>query len=120
MTNLSFKTFTWPNNPENYQESYVREPVYVKTDTGTEFSGMGPAKRVISGKGAFFGTKAVSQFNALAELFGEAEPGNLIHPALGTRSVYFTALTVTQNPRSDYVAYSFEFTEADADGAIPQ
>lgn len=120
MDKISFKTFIWPVNPEQYQEELVREPVYEKTNTGTQFSGMGPQKRVISGKGAFTGRDAVASFKALAELFADAESGNLVHPLLGTRKVYFTGLTMTQSPRSDYVAYSFEFTEADANGAIPE
>ena len=42
MDKLVFKTFTWPMNPETCQESFLREPLYVKTDDGkTVFSGMG-------------------------------------------------------------------------------
>lgn len=121
MDKLSFKGFTWPTNPESYREDFVREPVYTKEEDGTtSFTGMGPAKRVITGNGAFFGTDAVTNYAKLAALFLETTKGLLTHPLLGDRTVYFTGLTVTQSPRSDYVAYSFEFTEADADGAIPQ
>jgi hypothetical protein len=117
---ISFKSFVWPLNPESYQEELIREPVYEKTNTGTKFSGMGPQKRVITGKGAFLGINAVTDFKALADLFANAEAGALTHPLFGARTVYFTALTMTQSPRADYVAYSFEFTEADANGAIPE
>ena len=120
MSKLKFKTFTWPVNPETYREEFTREPVYTKTNAGAEFSGMGPAKREITGSGAFFGPNAVSQYNALAALFSDAQMGTLTHPVLGNRTVYFTALTMTQSPKADYVAYSFEFQEADAQGAIPQ
>lgn len=120
MDKISFKTFIWPLNPESYQEELVREPVYEKTNSGTKFSGMGPQKRVITGKGAFLGPEAVGSFQTLANLFAEPEAGTLTHPLLGIRTVYFTALTVTQSPRADCVAYSFEFTEADAKGEIPE
>lgn len=120
MAKLQFKTFTWPVNPETYREEFVREPVYVKTEAGTEFSGMGPAKRKITGSGAFFGTEAMTQYRVLEALFSDEKPGTLTHPELGARTVYFTSLTMTQNPKSLYVSYSFVFTEADADGEIPQ
>ena len=121
MDKLIFKTFTWPINPEVYQEDYVRDPVYAKTDDGSSvFSGMGPMKRVITGSGAFFGTDASTNFTELSKLFESAESGTLTHPVWGTRTVYFTKLQMTQSPKSDYVAYSFEFAEADEEGAIPK
>lgn len=121
MDKLSFKSFTWPINPEVYQEEYIREPLYAKTDDGSSvFSGMGPMKRVITGSGAFFGPDATTNFSKLAALFNSAERGGLDHPVFGTRSVYFTGLQMTQSPKSDYVAYSFEFREADEEGAIPK
>ncbi len=121
MDSIAFKTFTWPVNPEVYHEDYVRDPVYAKTDDGnTVFSGMGPMKRVITGSGAFFGTDAATNFSKLSTLFASPETGVLHHPIWGKRTVFFTKLQMTQSPKSDYVAYSFEFTEVDADGAIPK
>ena len=121
MEKLVYKTFTWPVNPEKYQEAFVREPVYEKSDSGDSvFSGMGPMKRVITGSGAFFGEDAYTDFNNLAKVFADADKGTLIHPVCGSRTAYFTRLQMTQSPKSDYVAYSFEFTEADSEGAIPK
>ncbi|MBE6921690.1 MAG: hypothetical protein E7465_00715 [Ruminococcaceae bacterium] len=121
MDKLSFRTFTWPTNPEVYQEEFIREALYAKTDSGdTVFSGMGPMKRVITGSGSFFGTSAYTNFNKLAELFAAGGMGALTHPVCGMRTVYFTKLEMMQSPKSDYVAYSFEFKEADEDGAIPK
>ena len=121
MDKLIFKTFTWPINPEVYQEAYVREPLYARTDDGsTVFSGMGPMKRGITGSGAFFGSDAATNFNRLATLFAEASRGVLTHPVWGARTVYFTELQMTQSPKSDYVAYSIEFSESDSEGAIPK
>ena len=120
MDKLVFKTFTWPMNPETCQESFLREPLYVKTDDGkTVFSGMGAMKRVITGSGAFLGADAYSNFKKLSKLFEDAALGTLTHPVWGDRSVYFTELQASQSPKENYVAYSFTFTEADADGAIP-
>lgn len=121
MDKLNFKSFTWPINPEVYHEEYIREPIYAKTDDGSSvFSGMGPMKRVITGSGAFFGSDASANFSKLAALFESEVEGTLKHPIWGSRVVYFTALQMTQSPKSDYVAYSFEFREADEEGAIPK
>ena len=121
MDKLKFKTFTWPTNPEVYHEDFVREALYVRTDDGESvFSGMGPMKRVITGSGAFFGAEAYTSFEALAALFAETNQGLLIHPVCGNRLVFFTKLQMAQSPKSDYVAYSFEFKETDAEGAIPK
>jgi len=121
MDNLTYKSFTWPNNPEVYHEDYVREALYAKTDDGdTVFSGMGPMKRVITGSGAFFGSDAAATFTRLATVFSGPDKGALVHPVWGTRTAYFTKLQMTQSPKADYVAYSFEFREADEDGAIPK
>jgi hypothetical protein len=121
MDKLNYKGFTWPTNPEVYHEDFVRDALYAKTDDGDSvFSGMGPMKRVITGSGAFFGTDAYTIFNSLAELFADGTIGLLNHPICGKRTVYFTKLQMSQSPKSDYVAYSFEFKEADSDGSIPK
>jgi prophage DNA circulation protein len=120
MNKLKFKTFIWPANPEIYREELVREAQYVKDDGDSVFSGMGPMKRVISGSGAFTGSGAYTSFSALAALFSDTQPGLLVHPVFGNRTVFFTGLEMTQSPQKDYVAYSFSFTETDANGAVPK
>lgn len=121
MDKLSFGDFVWPVNPEEYREEFVREACYDKDASGeTVFSGMGPMKRVITGSGAFFGANACTDFSKLAARFAQNGTDILTHPVFGERTVYFTGLKMIQRPKSDYVAYSFEFTEADANGAIPK
>lgn len=121
MEKLVYKNYRWPQNPEHYQQNFVREPIYEKNDAGkVMFSGMGPMKRTITGSGAFFGTTAYGDFLELVKVFEDKTYGGLVHPVFGTCRCYFTELQMTQQPRADYVAYKFEFREADADGAIPQ
>lgn len=121
MEKLVFRTFTWPQNPDKLQHSYVREPVYTKDVEGNAvFSGMGAGKCTITGSGAFFGDGAYDSFRALMALFEEGACGDLKDPTWGAYTVYLTELELTQEPKSDYVAYRFTFTRADADGAIPQ
>lgn len=121
MNKLVYKNFVWPQNPDHYQQDYLREPVYTKNDAGeTVFSGMGPMKRTISGSGCFVGDTAYTKFKELATVFAESTAGGLVHPVWGTYNCYFTELQLTQEPRSNYVSYKFEFREADSNDAIPQ
>lgn len=121
MANLSFGTFTWPNDPEKYEEKVTREPVYTKDAEGNSFySGMSPVRRRITGNGAFFGSNAYASFKALLAMVNQSEPAALNHPVWGSRSVYLTELTSSMEPRENYVAYSFTFLEAAADGTIPK
>lgn len=121
MDKLKFKEYVWPQNPEVFRCSFLREPVYEKDYTGqVVFTGMGPQKLTITGNGSFFGASAYTDFQNLKGLFADKAPGELVHPVMGTFQVYLTELEASQEPRTDYVAYSFAFREADSDGVIPK
>lgn len=118
---MSYKTFSWPRNPHTYAEYCVREPAYTEDDAGEAvFSGMGPQKRTITGKGVFLGTGAYADFQNLAALLEDGTAGTLTHPVWGQRNAYFTSLELTQEARENAVSYRFEFQEADDTGAIPK
>lgn len=120
MDKMAFKTFTWPENPEKLQHSYQREPVYTKDGEGNRvFAEMGAGKLVIQGSGAFFGVNALPDFGKLIALFEEGSCGTLHDPTWGDYNAYLTELELTQEPRSEYVAYRFAFTRANAAGEIP-
>ena len=120
MNYLTFKTFAWPSNPHTYRESYVREPQYYTQDGNTYFDGMGEMKRKITGSGVFSGENAYTEFKKLIDLFEQGEAGNLEHPVWGIRFCYLTGMELTQEPREDYVSYSFEFTGASTNGTVPK
>lgn len=118
---MKFKNFTWPNNPEQYAEEWVRPVKYEKTDTGaTVYAGLGSPCRKATGRGVFQGQGAYNQFKALLALLKENTPGDLVHPVWGTGQVYLTELTLQQEPLEDYVAYTFVFRGADSQGNIPK
>lgn len=119
MDKLVYRGFVWPHNPHTYKEEYIREPQYYKEDGITYYDSMGPMRRIITGSGVFFGEDAFQQFEALADLFAEGEAGDLLHPVWGRRYCYLTRLQLTQEPRDNYVSYSFEFTVALPNGAVP-
>ncbi len=120
MEKLSYKTFVWPQNPHTYQEEYERTPMYTTIEGVAYFDGMSDMKRIIRGKGVFFGDDAFTQFKKLALLFEDGTAGNLEHPVWGIRHCYFTGLELIQEPKNNYVSYSFEFTCALANGIVPK
>ena len=110
---MRYKTFVWPNNPRTYSITYQRHTAQHKFPTGTyALEDLGRACRVMQGEGEFFGPKAYETFKALASVFYEGGEGTLFHPVWMTTGAYFTRLQLMQEPREDYVAYSFTFLEA--------
>ena len=109
---MRYKTFVWPNNPRTYSIAYKRHTAQHKIPMGTYvLEDLGRACREMRGEGEFFGPKAYETFKALATVFYEGGAGELVHPVWMTTGAYFTELRLTQEPREDYVAYSFTFLE---------
>ena len=121
MDKLSYKTFTWPQNPTTYREKAVREPQYITDVNGVVcFTGLGDKKVEITAEGVFFGPQAFQSYKNLAALMEEVSYGTLTHPVWGARYVYLTALDMTQEPRENYVTYRAVFTGMKVGGDIPK
>lgn len=117
---MKFKGYAWPHNPRVYSVAATRDVASHKIPGGDWYSrDMGGCLRVVSGEGEFTGEDAYEQFKQLYSLFSEGGEGQLIHPIWKTMTAYFTALTLVQEPKADYVYYKFTFTECgrDADSA---
>lgn len=113
---MRYKGFTWPNNPRTYTLSAQRQTAVHKIPMGGfVVQDLGENCTVMKGEGEFFGPNAYRQFQALLQVFQEDGPGSLIHPVWQTSSAYFTQLSLSQEPREDYVAYSFTFCEGKED-----
>ena len=109
---MRYKTFIWPNNPRAYTISYERQTAVHKFPMGAyALEDLGRTCRVMRGEGEFYGPDAYENFKKLATVFYDGGPGCLIHPVWMTTSAYFTHLQLRQEPRKDYVAYSFAFQE---------
>ena len=72
------------------------------------------------GEGEFFGPDAYAQFRELTEVFRSAGAGELRHPVWRCSRAVFTRLELAQEPREDYVAYSFEFCDAGEQTQAPK
>ena len=121
MRNLQFRNYIWPQNPHTYRENCWKDPEYIRDVNGNmTFTGLSGKKCIVTGEGVFFGKDAYQNFRDLAaELDNETE-GVLVHPLWGSRSVYFTRLEMTQEPRENYVSYRFTFVGSDPYGDIPK
>ena len=50
MDKMTFKAFTWPENPQIYREESRRDPQYETNDLGqTSFLGLGGLRKSITG-----------------------------------------------------------------------
>lgn len=109
---MRFKNFVWPHNPVVYSITYERKMAVHKVPFGRHhLQSLGQTRRVMRGEGEFVGEDAYETFSRLAAVFYEETPGVLIHPVWVTTTAWFVGLKLEQEPRADYVRYSFEFWE---------
>ena len=109
---MRFKNFVWPYNPQVYSITYERKMAVNKIPFGRHcLQSLGQTRRVFKGVGEFTGPEAYDTFKQLASVFYEETPGPLVHPVWMAVSAWFVGLRLEQEPRSDYVRYSFEFWE---------
>ena len=78
MDKLTYKTFTWPQNPHTYKEECIRQPHFITVDRQTYYEGMGQMQRIITGTGTFFGDTAIADFQRLVKLFEENDAGWMV------------------------------------------
>lgn len=109
---MMFKSFVWPHNPRVYSITFERKMANYKVPFGRHYlQSLGQTRRVLRGEGEFVGEGAYDKFKELATVFYEETPGVLVHPVWMTTTAWFVGLEAEQEPRSDYVKYSFEFWE---------
>ena len=109
---MRFKDYVWPHNPRVYEIHYRKDIVSHRVPFGYySLQNMGRQHRVLRGEGEFVGQGAYREFQKLASLFYDKQPGTLVHPLWDTTTAYFVSLGVKQEPTRDYVSYTFEFWE---------
>ena len=112
---MRYKTYTWPHNPRVYTIDYERKMALHKTPFGLfHLQDLGRTNRIMEGEGEFVGEDAYTQFGQLANVFYDSGPGLLVHPLWQAANAYFVSLRLEQEPRPDYVRYSFSFWEDDS------
>ena len=112
LTSMRYKNYVWPHNPRVYSISYERSMGARKVPFGRYcLQDLGPAQRVMRGEGEFVGAEAYRQFKELASVFYSQGTRLLVHPIWQPANAYFVELSLRQEPRPDYVAYTFTFWE---------
>lgn len=110
---MRYKSFIWPYNPRTFSIALRRQTAVQKVPGGLfAVQDLGRTCRVMTGEGEFCGLSAYDTFKKLASVFASEGPGQLVHPIWLSAEAYFTRLELTQEPRENYVAYRFEFTES--------
>ena len=112
LTPMRYKGFVWPHNPRTYTIRYERQVAVHKVPFGRyAMQDLGMGRRIMEGEGEFWGPDAYDTFKELASVFYAGGPGTLVHPVWQSASAYLVRLTLTQEPRPDYVRYAFTFWE---------
>lgn len=112
LTAMRYKDYVWPHNPRVYTIEYERKIGARKVPFGRYFlQDLGPTRRIMRGEGEFVGKDAYQEFKRLASVFYQDGPGLLVHPVWQTSNAYFVELSLKQEPRADYVLYTFAFWE---------
>ena len=115
---MRYKGYVWPHNPRTYTIDYGRQVALHKIPFGGyRLQDLGLTRRVMRGEGEFVGQGAYDAFRALASVFYDPGPGPLLHPVWQAAQAYFVDLSLRQEPRQDYVRYSFTFWEDSPAGA---
>ena len=109
---MRYKDYVWPHNPRVYSIEYERSMGAWKVPFGRyQLQDLGPGHRVMRGEGEFYGPTAYDDFKKLATVFYDDGPGALFHPVWQSAQAYFVDLALAQEPRKDYVRYTFTFWE---------
>ena len=112
---MKYKDFVWPNNPKTFEVEYKRTlRSYKLPFAGFKVQNLGQQHRIFKGDGEFSGPDAYESFRLLAKVYSDGTSGWLEHPIWPAAKVYFAKLKLKQEPREDYVSYSFEFWECDS------
>ena len=112
LTPMRYKNYTWPYNPRVYTINFERKMAVHKVPFGRcHLQDLGLTRRILRGEGEFLGSGAYEEFKKLATVFYDDGPGLLIHPVWQISNAYFVELALRQEPRENYVSYSFTFWE---------
>lgn len=112
MKNMSYKTFTFPHNPERITvTTQTRIATAHCPEYGAIHQNLGLGRRGIRVEGRLFGANARSEFIALEQLMWQTTAGLLYIPDLGTVVAFLTDLALTEEGDGSVLRYRAEFIE---------
>ncbi len=109
---MKYKNFVWPHNPSTIDITVARDLKEAKIPfKGSVIQDFGREKRIVSGRGQFFGEDCMAQFENLFLVFKQGGAGYLSLPGMDAFLVLFKDLKLIGNSIPNVVNYSFEFWE---------
>ena len=109
---MSYKTFTFPHNPERITvTTETRIATAHCPEYGPIHQNLGIAKRVIRGEGVFYGTDAKARYAALEALMWQPTAGQLHIPGMGTVIAFPAGLSYIGEGDGTVLRYTAVFTE---------
>lgn len=112
MNKMSFRDFTFRNNPEKIRLVYSKKlKTFRPPNSAAVVQNLGDDLRIVSGSGEFFGEEAFSDFFALADEFAKKDCGVLTLPGFDAFTAQFKNLELVGNGGDGTVGYKFEFWE---------
>jgi hypothetical protein len=117
---MSFKGFTWPQNPRVLRVERQRElRELFSPRAGGQIQDLGLRCREVTGEGCFWGEAAAKQFQTLDGLLQQGGEGMLAVPGLEPFPAQFYRLRMLREPGPDCIHYAFSFLES-APGAAEE
>ena len=109
---MSYKTFTFPHNPERITvTTETRIATAHCPEYGPIHQNLGIAKRVIRAEGVFYGTDAKARYAALEALMWQPTAGQLYIPGMGTVIAFPVGLSYIGEGDGTVLRYTAVFTE---------
>ena len=109
---MKYKNFIWPHNPSTIDITVARDLKEAKIPfKGSSIQDFGQEKRIISGRGQFFGDDCMTQFERLFLVFKQGGAGYLSLPGMDSFFALFKDLKLTGGSMPNVVNYNFEFWE---------
>lgn len=115
---MRYKEYSWPQNPSHLKITHKRDVKELRVPYGESvLQDFGACRQIIEGQGAFFGANALSDYSALEKVFQSGGTGTLLLPGMPARTAVFSSLAMAEEPRPDYIRYTFLFIE-DSSGSV--
>lgn len=112
MNKMSFRDYTFRNNPEKLNVVYSnRLRTFYPPGNAPVFQNLGQEYRIVTGRGDFFGDDAFSDFFRLAAEFERNESGLLTLPGFDSFNAVFKKLELVGEAGPGLIGYRFEFWE---------
>lgn len=109
---MKYKNYIWPHNPSELKISSIKNlKEFIRPFYGSVFQDFGREKRIITGRGEFYGENCLEQFDELFSIFKSNDSGLLCIPNMSPFVAEFKSFEMDVQNKPNIIGYSFEFWE---------